>query len=204
MARKTEDKKLALDAIAQQLEELVQSPLYAYRKENNYHSVPGEGSPNADIVFIGEAPGKQEAQSGRPFVGASGKFLNTLLEGIGLKREDVFITNIVKDRPPENRDPSPQEVRLYAPLLRQQLAVIRPRVLAPLGRHAMNFLLEELNLPQKGQKISDLHGKVLQAETPHGTLAVVPLFHPAVALYNRGQRETLEQDFAVLKQFTSI
>src|ERR1044071_3884640 len=110
-----------LKKIAEEIRELTESPLYTYRKENNYSFVLGEGNENAKIMFIGEAPGEKEAKTGRPFVGASGRFLNELLKSIGLERENVYITNIVKDRPPNNRNPTAKEIRLYQPFLLRQI-----------------------------------------------------------------------------------
>ena len=189
-----------LEAIATALQNLTESPLYQHRVENKYLPVLGEGSPYASIMLIGEAPGEWEAKSGRPFVGASGRLLDTLFQSIGLSRADVYITNVVKDRPPDNRPPTPQEIRLYAPLLRQQIEIIQPRVIATLGRFAMDFLFDFLDMPQKGQKISQVHGQRLAAQAPYGEISVVPLFHPAVALYTTSQRETLTADFQVLRQ----
>ncbi len=145
----------------------------------------GEGNPNADIVFIGEAPGKQEDLQGKPFVGASGKFLNEMLEMIGLQRQDIYITNIVKYRPPNNRDPLPEEKRAFLPFLQEQLNIIKPKLIVTLGRHSMDVLLP-------GLKISQVHG---QAKRYHDQV-FLPLFHPAAALYNGGLRQTLIDDFA--------
>lgn len=189
-----------LEELALALQKLEASPLYAYRKENNYLPVIGEGNPNAQIMFIGEAPGEWEAKSGRPFVGASGRLLDTLLESIGLQRKDVYITNVVKDRPPGNRAPTVEEIRIYAPLLVQQIDIIRPAVVATLGRFAMDFIFDLFDMPQRGEKISRLHGTRLEAHAPYGAVTVIPLYHPAVALYTTAQRETLTQDFQVLKQ----
>lgn len=150
-------------------------------------------------MFIGEAPGKQEAIKGRPFVGASGRVLNELLNGIGLEREDVYITNVVKDRPPKNRDPRQDEIEFYSPFLSQQIAIIQPEVIATLGRFAMEFVLEQMGAAEKGQQISKLHGRPIQAEAQFGPVIILPLYHPAVALYNRDQKQTLENDFQVLK-----
>jgi uracil-DNA glycosylase family 4 len=144
----------------------------------------GDGSPDADIVFIGEAPGKNEDQQGKPFVGAAGKFLNEMLAGIGLKREDVYITNIVKYRPPNNRDPLPDEKLAFLPYLRTQLEVIKPKLVITLGRHSMDSLLP-------GLQISKVHG---QPKRYQGQV-YLPLFHPAAALYNGGLRQTLIDDF---------
>jgi DNA polymerase len=196
-----EKKAEAIQQIAEAVENLTESPLYEYRTENNYHSVVGDGDVDADILFIGEAPGKQEAKQGKPFVGASGRVLDELLEMIELDRETVYITNVVKDRPPDNRDPRVEEIDLYAPFLWQQIEIIEPKVIATLGRFAMEFILDHFNLPLKGEKISDLHGKPIAAKTDGREVTIVPLFHPAVALYSRNQRGTLEEDFRVLKRY---
>lgn len=193
------EKEEALTRLAGEVAELTQSPLYEHRQENGFHPVFGEGDPDADILFIGEAPGEQEAKKGRPFVGASGRVLNKLLKGIGLEREDVYITNVVKDRPPNNRDPRREEIELYSPFLSQQIEIIQPKIIATLGRFAMDFVLAQCNSDQAGQKISELHGRPIRVEAPFGSLTVVPLYHPAVALYNRDQQQTLEDDFQVLK-----
>jgi len=195
------DKAARLEQIARRVRNLKESPLYEYRRENKYLPVIGEGSPDARIVFVGEAPGEKEAQSGRPFVGASGRILDRLLESVGINRSEVFITNIVKDRPPDNRDPRASEIELYSPLLLEQINIIEPRVIVTLGRFAMTFILERFGLAEPGQKISRLHGQVLQAKAPYGDVAVVPLFHPATVLYNSDQKAALEQDFQVLAQF---
>ena len=197
-----EERAAQLKQLAAEIENLSESPLYDYRRQNDYIVVLGEGNIYANIMFIGEAPGKQEAQTGRPFVGAAGRILDELLASIGLERPDVYITNVVKDRPPENRDPSPAEIEVYRPFLVRQIELIQPKVIATLGRFAMDFILAQFDLPEQGQKISRLHGTVLQAHTGYGNIAVIPLYHPAVALYRRDQRDTLKADFQMLKQFT--
>lgn len=199
-----DDRTAQMEQIAREIENLTKSPLYAYRVENGYDAVVGEGDVHASVMFIGEAPGKREAETGRPFVGASGRVLDELLEGIGLDREDVYITNVVKDRPPDNRDPRAAEIALYTPFLLRQIEIIRPHVIATLGRFAMEFMLEQFDLPQQGQRISDLHGQPLEVDVTYGSVGEVtllPLFHPAVALYNQNQRGTLEADFRVLQRF---
>lgn len=145
----------------------------------------GDGSAEADIVFIGEAPGKNEDIKGIPFVGAAGKFLDEMLEMIGLKRSDIYITNIVKYRPPKNRDPLPEEKQAFLPYLREQLAAIGPKLVVTLGRHSLNCFLPDL-------QISQVHG---QPKRYQGRV-YLPLFHPAAALYNGGMRQTLIDDFA--------
>lgn len=153
-----------------------------------------DGPADAKIVFIGEAPGKHEDQQGKPFVGAAGKFLNEMLATIDLKREDVYITNIVKYRPPDNRDPLPDEKAAFLPYLQAQLDAIQPLVVITLGRHSMNCFLPDL-------QISKIHGqpKRIKVQFMGDTvtnLVVLPLFHPAAALYNGGMRQTLIDDFA--------
>lgn len=195
----TVDKQAELAKLAEEVDNLTHSPLYAYRQENHYQAVIGEGDPDASLMFIGEAPGEWEAKRGRPFVGASGRVLDELLSHIGLRRQDVYITNVVKDRPPNNRNPRASEIRLYAPFLVRQMDIIQPRVVAPLGRFALAFVLKQLGLPTEGQTISRLHGQLLAAEASYGDVTVVPLYHPAVALYNREQMETLQRDFQMLR-----
>lgn len=147
----------------------------------------GTGSPDAELMFIGEAPGKNEDLQGEPFVGAAGKFLNEMLTSIGLERKDIYITNIVKYRPPNNRDPEPEEIQVFIPYLRRQIEVIRPKLIVFLGRHSMSVFLPEL-------KISQAHGKPVRK----GGQVYLPLFHPAAALYNGGMRQTLMDDFALI------
>jgi DNA polymerase len=144
----------------------------------------GDGNPNADIVFIGEAPGKKEDEQGLPFMGASGKLLNEMLASINMRREQVYITNIVKYRPPANRDPLPTEKAVFLPFLERQLDVIQPLLVVTLGRHAMNCFLP-------GLQISEVHGEPKRK----GELVFLPLFHPAAALYNGGLRQTIVEDF---------
>ncbi len=197
------DRTEQLRAIRDELVNLKESPLYEYRQRNNYFPVIGQGSHHADIMFIGEAPGKNEAETGRPFCGASGRVLDELLESIDLDRQDVYVTNIVKDRPPNNRDPLKTEIDLYAPFLERQIGIIQPKVIATLGRFSMEFILRRFGAFQANQKISQLHGQVIKVRTAYGQASVVPQYHPAAALYNANQRETLEKDFQVLKQFVT-
>lgn len=182
---------------------LTTSPLYDYRTKNHYYPVIGEGSHDTNIMFIGEAPGKNEAEQARPFCGAAGRILSELLESIGLERADVYITNIVKDRPPENRDPSPDEIEIYAPFLDRQIKIIQPKVIATLGRFSMTYLLKKFNMPEQTQTISQLHGKILKTKAEYGNIHIVPLYHPAVALYSGSSKKTLLEDVQNLKQFIS-
>jgi DNA polymerase len=190
-----------MEEIVEQVRNLEASPLYDYRVENDYLPVIGEGDLNARIMFIGEAPGKREAQTGQPFVGRAGRQLDAMLASIGLDRQDVYITNVLKDHPPGNRDPYVDEIDVYTPFLLHQIEVIKPDVVATLGRFAMRFMVEHYELPQPGRTIGELHGEVLEAEASYGKVYVVPLYHPAAVFYNRDLEETVEEDFRVLKRF---
>lgn len=196
-----EEKFEALKKIRDELFIFTQSPLYEYRTKNHFFPVIGEGNHDAHIMIIGEAPGKKEALTGRPFCGASGKFLDELCAHIGLERKDVYVTNIVKDRPEDNRDPSQEEIDLYGPFLDRQLELIQPKVIATLGRFSMVYIMEKLGLSGEIQPISALHGKVLKGRLPYGKVSLVSLYHPAVALYNGGMRDVLKKDFESLKEF---
>jgi uracil-DNA glycosylase family 4 len=152
-----------------------------------------DGNPDAEIVFIGEAPGAKEDELGKPFVGAAGKFLDEMLAGIGLQRREVYITNIVKYRPPGNRDPEPAEIDAFMPYLLKQIELIRPKLIVFLGRHAMSVFLPEL-------RISQVHG---QPKRKNGRV-YLPLFHPAAALYNGAMRQTLIEDFAKIPKILEV
>jgi DNA polymerase len=195
-----DNKAARLERMAEEIRDLEASPLYEYRQENSYLPVFGEGDPDADIMFVGEAPGAQEAKTGRPFVGRAGRVLDGLLASIRLERQDVYITNVVKDRPPGNRDPHRREIDLYGPFLLRQIKVIEPEVIATLGRFAMDFVLQAYDLPQRGQRIGDLHGQVFDLSASHGEINLVPLYHPAAVFYNRDLGDVMEEDFRVLKR----
>lgn len=182
---------------------LTSSPLYAHRRENKYYPVIGEGNHDATIMFVGEAPGRNEAKTGRPFCGAAGKILDELLASVAIPRESVYITNIVKDRPPENRDPTPQEIQAYGPFLDRQIEIIQPKVIATLGRYAMQYLMHKFNLGFELEPISKAHGKTYEANANYGTIYIVPIYHPAAAIYNQELKQTLEKDFKTLKPFAS-
>lgn len=170
-----------LEQIAENIKVCTECPLH----QGRHNAVPGSGNPHADIVFIGEGPGAKEDATGEPFVGAAGKFLNEMLASVGMSREDVFITNIVKCRPPENRDPLPEEKKICTTLyLDKQVGQIEPLVIVMLGRHALEYFLP-------GYAISQVHGKPLRKNGQ----VYLPLFHPAAALYNGSLRATLMEDF---------
>lgn len=174
-----------LDELAEEIRACTRCPLY----KTAIQGVPGAGPANAKIMLIGEAPGAQEDKQGKPFVGASGKFLDTLLASIGLNRSDIFITNVVKHRPPENRDPQPSEIEACRPWLDEQIELIKPDVIVTISRYAMARWFP-------GEKISDIHGTFKKV----GKLTVVPMYHPAVALYNPNMRAVLMEDFKKLPQ----
>ena len=240
MANRTE----LLREIKNELINAKDSPLYEYRVKSKYFPVIGEGNHNAKIMFIGEAPGQNEALTGRPFCGAAGKILDELLESIGIARNEVYITNIVKDRPLNNRDPLPEEIAYYSPYLDRQIEIIQPEIIATLGRFSMAYIMKKFGLETELESISQIHGKVFNAQTTYGKMKlhgqargisvygqaeglpvernpapkttihpqvnpwssgawikVIPLYHPAVAVYNVTSKDELKKDFEVLKQF---
>lgn len=193
-----------LKKIRDEVLSLVDSPLYQYRTSNGYFPVIGQGSHYAKIMFIGEAPGRNEAQTGRPFCGAAGRILDELLASIGIPRQDVYITNIVKDRPPQNRDPLPDEIAVYGPFLDRQIDIIQPEVIATLGRYSMGYIMEKLGLEAMLRPISALHGSVISVNRIQGyPKTVVPLYHPAAAIYDQRLKQTLLEDFKTLLPFVS-
>lgn len=175
-----------LDEIAR---EIVDKNVCSELKAQATQLVFGDGNPDAEIVFIGEAPGKKEDEFGVPFVGASGKFLSEMLQLIHLDRKDIYITNIVKYRPPNNRDPSKEEKEAFWPYLMRQLDVIQPKLVVTLGRHSMEYFLPKL-------KISDVHGQPNVVMLGDREQFVLPLYHPAAALYNGKMRQVLKNDFS--------
>jgi uracil-DNA glycosylase family 4 len=148
------------------------------------HAVPGEGSDQAQVIFVGEGPGSQEDRQGRPFVGLAGQFLDKMLASVGLKRENVYITNIVKCRPPNNRDPFPGEIAACSKYLDEQIELIRPKVIIPLGRHALANWFPGESIGKVRAKARNVNGQTL-----------FPLYHPAAALHNGSLRSTIEKDF---------
>ena len=157
--------------------------------EGRTNVVPGDGNPHAKVMFIGEAPGKNEDLQGKPFVGAAGKTLDSLLQRIGLAREDIYIANILKCRPPNNRDPRPAEIEACTPWLREQVKAVHPTVLVTMGNFATKFIL------QTTTGITQLRGQVQVT----GPFRVIPTFHPAAAIYDRNKITALQADFDLLK-----
>jgi len=178
------DKRMQLAEIARAIESGGVTPQL---KTGATQMVFGVGSPDAQLMFVGEAPGKKEDLKGEPFVGAAGKFLDEMLASIGLERTDIYISNIVKYRPPDNRDPTREEIAEFVPYLKRQIDVIRPKLVVFLGRHSMNVFFPELT-------ISQAHGQPVKKDGQ----VYLPLFHPAAALYNPRLRQTLLKDFSLI------
>lgn len=208
MTQNKENYKLKLmKKIRDEIFDLKKSPLCLERIANGTFPVIGEGSHDAEIMFIGEAPGKNEAKTGRPFCGSSGKILDELLAHIKINRKDVYITNIVKDRPTNNRDPKPEEIDLYYPFLDEQIKVIKPKIIATLGRFSMKYVMEKFDLSDNLDSISKIHGQIFEVKNTEKffgkktDLKIIPLYHPAVAIYNRNTLPSLKKDFEILKKF---
>jgi uracil-DNA glycosylase len=180
------NKEEALLAVAKRIAECERCKYYP-----DQNPVPGEGNPDAQIMFIGEAPGAKENETGRPFVGAAGKFLEEMLNSIGLERQDVFIANIIKYQPPGNRDPLPEEIQFQLPFLLKQIAIIKPKLICFLGRHSMSAFLSDQGT------ISQIHGRLIRKDNQW----YLPLYHPAAALYNGGMRQTLLDDFQKIPEY---
>ena len=194
-----EERKEQMKKIRDEVVGLKDSPLYKFRVENKNLPVIGEGSHFAKIMFIGEAPGKNEAMTGRPFCCASGRILDELLLSAGIKREDVYVTNIVKDRPPANRDPLPNEIEIYGPFLDRQIEIIQPKIIATLGRYSMSYIMPKFDLSLEMEPISKAHGKSYDAVASYGPVKIIPFYHPAVAVYNSHTKDLLKKDFEILK-----
>jgi uracil-DNA glycosylase family 4 len=179
----------ALTTLQQSLSDCQKCPLAGGRTQ----VVFGVGDPGAALLFVGEGPGFHEDKQGEPFVGAAGKLLNELLRGIGLSRQDVYIANVVKCRPPDNRDPAPDEIETCSPHLLAQINIIQPRVICTLGRFATKLLADT------EQSITAIHGKAKELELAGVPVLLFPVFHPAAALYTPANRKVLEEDFAKLR-----
>ncbi|CAN5575919.1 hypothetical protein BH23CHL7_BH23CHL7_10830 [soil metagenome] len=184
-----EERRAALEAIAAEVSGCTRCQLHAGRT----NAVPGEGSPETEVVFVGEGPGFNEDQQGRPFVGAAGSLLNELIRAIGWRRDEVFVTNVVKCRPPANRDPEPHEIEACAPYLRRQLEVMDPAVVVTLGRHSLGTFMP-------GARIGQAHGTVRPVDPATGArhASVLAMYHPAAALRQHSLRETMLDDMASL------
>ena len=167
-----------------------------YKKRN--FPVIGQGSFKAKIMFVGEAPGAKEDATGIPFCGRSGKFLDELLKSAGIDREKVYICNIIKCRPPQNRDPEEKEIKACSRFIKKQIEILSPKVICPLGRHSMRFIMEMSGFFEDSEVIGKIHGKVFK-----GKNTVIPFYHPAVALYNPNMKKVLKKDFKILKKYVN-
>jgi len=191
----TQEKEKLLEDLKKEVLNCRQCPLYLTRT----NPVFGAGSIESKIMFIGEAPGFNEDKQGVPFCGAAGKILDELLAGVGIKRNDVYITNILKCRPPKNRDPKPEEISLCTPYLEKQIEIINPKVICSLGRYSMKFIFEKYGLKEKLEPISKIHGKIFEIQNLFQEIKIIPFYHPAVATYNPHMKEILKRDFQILK-----
>jgi len=189
MSKEEDIKKLMLS-----VENCRKCDLWKTRKK----PVFGEGSIDTDIFFVGEAPGYNEDLQGRPFVGKAGKILDELLESIGLRRSDIYIANILKCRPPNNRNPLKTEIDACTEHLDKQMELIQPKIIVPLGNFACSYIFEKFGL--KYDKISNVHGKIFQINTIFGNVKIIPMYHPAVATYNPNTKNTLLADFKTIKK----
>jgi len=189
-------------------------PLGNVRRRENYYPVIGEGSHNTKIMFVGEAPGMNEAKTGRPFCGRAGNILTELLNSVGIKRKEVYITNILKDRPPNNRDPQTEEIEACTPYLEKQIEAISPEIICTLGNFATRFIFKKYKLGDKLQGISKIHGEEFSIASEDSgqdslffkkakkkTEKIVAFYHPAVATYNPNMKQALKKDFEILKKF---
>lgn len=183
--------------LEKKLVDFTDSPLYAYRQKNNYKPVLGEGNLNACAMFIGEAPGETEAKTGRPFVGSAGRILEETLKNIGVNREDVFITSVVQDRPPNNRKPTKKELEVYKPFLKELISLIEPKLIVALGNTPLQLLLEEYNIVLPNPSITAMHGQILKVTK---NMKIMPSYHPAYLLYNRSKTPEFQKDFEILKE----
>jgi len=188
-------KAQVLNELKKEVEKCRRCPLYKTQTK----VVFGTGPVDAKLIIVSEAPGYWEDQKGEPFIGAAGKILDELLESVGIKRENVYITNILKDRPPENRDPQSEEIKACTPYLERQIEIIKPEIICPLGRYSMNFLMEKFGLKNQIEGISKIHGRLFESKNLSQNITVIPFYHPAVVTYNPNMKKILEEDFKILK-----
>jgi DNA polymerase len=193
-------KKEKMRQIRDGVVELVNSPLYEYRQEMEYVPVIGQGSHEAKLVLVGEAPGENEAQTGIPFSGRAGELFDKLMEEVGIKREEIYITNVLKDRPQDNRTPTAEEINLYGPFLIRQIEIIDPQLIATLGKVATEFVFKHYGLGDKLGPMKEMHGKVYETQSLFETIKLLPMYHPAVALHNPRLKDVIEDDFVKLKE----
>jgi len=189
------DKEELIQQLAKEIKNCRKCALYRSRE----NIVVGSGSLEARVMFIGEAPGYWEDKKGEPFVGAAGKVFDELLNSVGMKRSDVYIANLLKCRPPQNRDPSEEEIKTCSSYLERQIDIIKPEVICPLGRYSMKFIMEKYGLKDQIEPISKIHGKVFVVNNLFQSVKIIPFYHPAVATYHPGMKNVLMKDFEVLR-----
>jgi len=189
-----------LDDIKKEVLSCEKCELFKFRT----NPVFGEGNVRAKIMFIGEAPGFNEDKKGKPFCGQAGKILDELLDSVGIKRNEIYITNILKCRPPNNRDPKLEEIQSCTPYLEKQIEIVNPKIICTLGNYSTEFILKKYGLGNQIQGISKIHGKVFEVKTLFHNIKIVPLYHPAVATYNPNMKEILKKDFQILKNFQKL
>jgi len=189
------EKKLRIEKLRKQIAICTRCTLH----ETRTHTVPGEGDVNADIMFIGEAPGRNEDLQGKPFVGRAGDVFESLLQSINLTREQIYLCNILKCRPPDNRNPLSSEINACIGSLDLQIKIVNPKVIGTLGNFSTSYIFEKFNVPPA--KISSVAGKVIDVTTPFGEKKVIPVFHPAVATYNIHKMDLLIEHFQAFKPF---
>jgi uracil-DNA glycosylase len=188
-------KQELIDEIIAQVQVCRKCRLWKYAK----NPVPGEGNLDASLMLIGEAPGNREDIKGRPFVGSAGKLLNTLISVTGLKREDVYITNIVKHRPPENREPKADEIEACtSSYLDRQIQIIEPKIITTLGKHSTKYILSKVGIEVKG--LAEVRGRIYTERLLGVPVRIIPTYHPAAVLYNPSYRPSLEEDFQKIKK----
>lgn len=192
-----EDLKKQFEGIKNEILNCEKCPLFATRT----NPVIGDGSFEAKIMFVGEAPGFNEDKTGRVFCGASGNILDELLESAGIKREEIYIANILKCRPPQNRNPKKEEIEICTPYLERQIKAIKPKVICALGNFSTAFIMEKYGLKEEIQGISKIHGKVFGISSLFQNFKIIPLYHPAVAAYNANMKGVLKDDFKILEKF---
>lgn len=163
--------------------------------------VVGEGNLKADVMFIGEAPGYWEDKKGKPFVGKAGELLDEIFDSVDLEREETYITNVLKCRPPDNRNPRKKEIEACTPYLDEQMNIIKPEAICPMGNFAVEYIFKKFGLEPK--RISKIHGRVFEIRTLDLKAKVVPLYHPAFALYNPNEKSTLKEDFKVIENLVN-
>jgi len=183
----------AMEAVEIEVKACRKCELWKQRK----NAVPGEGNLDAAVIFIGEAPGYWEDGKGRPFVGAAGKLLDEMLLRVGFSRGEVYITNVVKCRPPENRDPLPNEIKTCTPYLDRQIRIIEPKFIVTLGGHAASYILPKAGF--ETGSITRIHGRVYEANLLGFKVFIIPMYHPAAALYNAKYKDELNRDFQLLR-----